>query len=92
MNGGSFAGAVIRQSKERVPSRVMFGTMAGGENPRLGRRFKTWYRCIVEDLREFRATEGSTEHSPSVHVIEAALWSTAAKKAGKWYRGVLEAA
>ena len=31
-----FAGGVARQSKERLPSRVMFGTIAGGENPRLG--------------------------------------------------------
>ena len=70
----------------------MFGTMAGGESPRPGGQFKTWHRCIVEDLREFRATEESTEHSPLAFGVETALWSTAAKKAGEWYRGVLEAA
>ena len=72
----------------------MFGTMAGGENPRPGGQFKSlaYSRCIIEDLREFRATEGSAEHSPLVFGVETALWSTAAKKAGKWYRGVLEAA
>ena len=53
--------------------------------------FKTWHRCIAEDLREFRATEWSTEHSPLMFRVEAALWSTAAKKAGDWYRGVLKA-
>ena len=31
-----FAGAVALQSKERLPSRVVFGTMAGGENPKPG--------------------------------------------------------
>ena len=57
------AGAVARQSKERLPSRVSFGTMARGKNPRSGGRFKTRHRFRVEDLAEFRATKGSTEHS-----------------------------
>ena len=39
-----------------------------------------------------RATEGSTAHSPSVFGVETALWSTAAKTVGEWYRGILEAA
>ena len=59
-----FAGNVARQSKERLPSRVMFGTIAGEENPRPGGQFKTWHRCILKDIREFRATEGSTEVAP----------------------------
>ena len=88
----SFAGAEARESEERLPTRAMFGTVADGQNPRHGRQFKTWHRCIVGGLREFRATEGSTEYSPLVFRVEAALWSTAAKKAGKWYRGFLEAA
>ena len=29
-----FAGVVARQSKERLPSRAMFGTMVGGDNSR----------------------------------------------------------
>ena len=41
-----FAGAVARQSKERLPSPVMFGTIAGGENPRPGGQFETWHRCV----------------------------------------------
>ena len=57
---------MARQSKGRLPSRVMFGTMAGGETLRPGEQFNTWHRCVVEDLREFRATERSTEHSPLV--------------------------
>ena len=72
---------------ERLPSRVMFGTMAGGENLRLGGQFKIWHSCIVEDLREFRALGGSTELAPLVLGVETALWSTAsAKKAGTRYR------
>ena len=87
-----FAGAVARQSKARILSRGMFGMMAGGVNPKPDAQFKTWHRCIVKDSREFRATEESTEHSPLEFGVETALWSTAAKKPGKWYRRVLEAA
>ena len=36
-----FAGAVARQSKERLPSRVMFRTIAGGENPKPGGQCQT---------------------------------------------------
>ena len=37
-----FAGAVQRTHNERLTRRVMFGTMAGGENPGLGRPEKNW--------------------------------------------------
>ena len=53
---------------------------------------KTWRKCLVDGLGVFRATEGSMEHSPLVCGVETALWQVAAKKAGKWYRGILEAA
>ena len=58
------AGAVARQTKGRVPRPVMFATMTGGEGRRPGGQPKNWHRCllIVENLRVFRATEGSTEH------------------------------
>ena len=49
-------------------------------------------QCIVDDLRVFRATEGSTETVPLVFGVEPVLWPTAVKKGGKWYRGVVEAA
>ena len=47
---------------------------------------------LVDDLRVFRATEGSTESVPLVFNVETVRWPTVAKKGGKWYRGVLEAA
>ena len=47
---------------------------------------------LVDDLRVFRATEGSTEKIPLFFGAETVLWPTAAKKGGKWYRGVVEAA
>ncbi|CAN0467430.1 unnamed protein product, partial [Laminaria digitata] len=43
-----FAGAMVRQNEGRIPRRVMFGTIAGGENPRPGGQWKTWRRCLVE--------------------------------------------
>ena len=36
-----FAGAVQRTTNERLARRVMFGTMAGGENPGSGRPERT---------------------------------------------------
>ena len=47
---------------------------------------------VLDDLRVFRATEGSTESVPLVFGIETVLWPTAAKKGGKWCRGVVVAA
>ena len=66
--------------------------MTGGEGRRPGGHPKTWHRCLVENLRVFRATERSTEHCPLVFGVETVVWTVAAKKVGKWYRGVLEAA
>ena len=61
-----FAGAVQRTNNEQLTRRVMFGTTAGGENPGPGRPEKNWAQCLVDDLRVFRATEGSTESVPLV--------------------------
>ena len=53
---------------------------------------KNWAQCLVDNRRVFRATEGSTESVTKVFGVETVLWSTAAQKGGKWYRGVVEAA
>ena len=68
-----FAGAVQRTHNERPTRRVMFGKMAGGENPGLGRPEKNWAQCLIDNLREFRATEGSTESVPLVFGVETVL-------------------
>ena len=47
------AGGVKRTNNERLAHRVMFGTMAGGENPRPGRPENNWAYCLVDDLRVF---------------------------------------
>ena len=87
-----FAGAVQRTNNERLTRRVMFGTMAGGENPGPGQPENIWAQCLVDDSRMFRATGGSTENFPVLFGIETVLWPTVAKKGGKWYRGVVKAA
>ena len=59
-----FAGAVQRTHNERLTRRVMFGTMAGGENPGPGRPETNWAQCLVDDLRVFRAPRDPRKASP----------------------------
>ena len=59
-----FAGGVQLTNNERLTRRVMFGTMAGGENPGPGRPEKKWAQRLLNDLRVFRATKGYTESFP----------------------------
>ena len=87
-----FAGAVQRTINEGLIHRMMFGTIACGENPGSGRPEKNWAQCLTDDLRGFQATEGSTESSPLLFGVETVLWPKAAKESGKWYRGAVEAA
>ena len=37
---------------------------------------------VVDDLKVFRAAEGSTESVPLVFGVETVLWPTASKKGG----------
>ena len=69
-----FAGGVQRRHNERLIRRMTFGTMAGGENPGPGRPEKNWAQCLVDDLRVFRATEGSTES------FQASRWCLESKR------------
>ena len=70
----------------------MFGTMAGGEWPGPVRPENKWAQCLLDDFRAFRATEVSTKSVLLVFGVEAVPRPTAAKKRGKWYRGVVDAA
>ena len=53
-----FAGGVQRMSSERLTRRVMFETMAVGEQSGPGRPYKNWGQSLADDRRVFRATEG----------------------------------
>ena len=68
-----FVGAVQRTHNERLTRRVMFGTMAGWENPGPGRPEKNWAQCLVDGLRVFQATKGSTENVPLVFGVNGAM-------------------
>ena len=70
----------------------MLGKMTGGNGRRPGGQPKSWHRCLLGDLKGFDVTKGSTEQSKFGFGVEAGVWTIAAKNAGKWYRGVLEAA
>ena len=59
-----FAGAVAKKHNGRLPRRVMFGALSGGEKPKPGRPQKMWLDCVSDDLKAFQATSGSTEDSP----------------------------
>ena len=47
---------------------------------------------LVDDVAVFRAKEGSTDTSPLLFGVQSVRWPTAAKQAGKWYRGMVKAA
>ena len=57
--------------------------MASGVNPGRGRPEKNWAQCLVDDIRELEATEGSTD-SPSLlfGVETVVLWPKVANKSG----------
>ena len=82
-----FAEGVQRTNNQRLTHRVMFGTMAGGENPAPGRPEQNWAQRVLDNLR----IHGKLSLCCSEYV-EKVLWATAAKKGGKWYRGVVEEA
>ena len=75
-----FAGGVARQIKERLPSRLRFATMGSGENPRPGGQIKSWNRCMVDNFRELRTTEGSRAFPPGCRSRYRALVQSSVKR------------
>ena len=87
-----FTEDVQRTTNERLTRRMVFVTMSGGENPAAGRPDNKRAQCLADDLRSFGATEVSTDSSPVLFEVETVLCPRAAKKSGKWSRGMVEAA
>ena len=50
-----FAWAVARQPDGRLPKRLMFGELAGGEKPGKGNPEQNWLTCLKDDLKVFGA-------------------------------------
>ena len=51
--------------------------MTDGEDPEQGAKWKTWCKCVIDDIIVFEATEGPTEYSTLVCGVEIArcgLW------------------
>ncbi|CAB1121287.1 unnamed protein product [Ectocarpus sp. CCAP 1310/34] len=89
-----FAGAVARQSDRRLPKRLMFGELVGGENPGRGSPEQNWLICLKDDLKMFEARHGSTPDKRSFLGIPKPDWDEAAKVEGgvPWHAGVLQGA
>ena len=78
-----FAGAVARQPDGRLPKRLVFGELAGGEDSGWGSPEQNWLICLKDDLRVFGATHGSTADQPCVFGIPKLVWTEAAKVKGR---------
>ncbi|CAB1109362.1 unnamed protein product [Ectocarpus sp. CCAP 1310/34] len=89
-----FAGAVARQPDGRLPKRLMFGELVGGEDPGQGNPEQNWLTCLKDDMKMFEARYGSTTDKPSVFGVPKLVWSEAAKVEGgvPWHAGVLQGA
>ena len=74
-----FAGFMARLGSESLPKRVMFGEVGGGKGC-LRRQEQDWKDCLEHDIRLFNM------------LTEANQWALAAKKSGKRFRRVEEAA
>ena len=68
-----FARGVQRMTNAWLTRRVMFGTMAGEENPGPGRPENNWAQCLADDLGVFQGTERSTKSSPLLFGVETVV-------------------
>ena len=56
--------------------------VGGWGDPRTRWTMEHLAKFLVDDLKVYRATERSTQHSPLAFGVETALWPAAAKKVG----------
>ena len=66
-----FAGFVARMEDTRLPKRIMFRELVGGEVSSGGQE-KEWMGCLLDDFRVFG--------------IDPDKWTIAAQDEGEWYR------
>lgn len=52
-----FAGALARQPDGRLPKRLAFGALTGGEDPGPGCPKQNWLKCLRNDFSNFRSLE-----------------------------------
>lgn len=75
---------------------MIFATNTDGENPGPSGKPKISHKClpsaVVDGLKAFQATEGSTENFLLMFGVESVPWPTAANKVDKLYQNILDAA
>ena len=71
---------------------MMFAQIAGGTKPGPGGPPNNWLKTLRDNLAVFSIHRSLHERLPTAVLGLNVLWVHAAKKAGKWHRGVLEAA
>lgn len=93
-----FAGALARQHSGRLPKRLTFGKLLGGEHPALDRPTQPWLNCsrrMTSKLLEPRTVKRTTtDESKQKFRIGTALWPKATKKKNgmPWHTGVAKGA
>ena len=88
------AGAMARQPAGRLPNRLVYGKLLGGEDPGKGRPEQNWLNCLKDDFQAFGATDGSTVGNRLTFGVDRAVWTLAAKMddGATWHEGVLQGA
>ena len=66
----------------------MLGKMNGGAGRRPSGQLKSWQTCLLDNLKAYDATKGSTEHSNLCFGVKVEVSTVTAKKTCKWYRVV----
>ena len=67
--------AAVRQPVGRLPKQLMFGELAGGENPGRGSPEQNWLTYLKDELKVFGATHGSTADQPCVFGVLKLVWT-----------------
>ena len=73
---------VARRPDGRLPKRLMFGELAGEEDPGRGSPEQNWLICLKDDLKVLGATHGSAANQPCVFGVPKLVWTEAAKVKG----------
>lgn len=79
----------------RLPKRLMFGELVGGEEPGRECPEQSWLTCLKEDdLKVLGARHGSTNDGRCTFGVPKLIWTKAAKVKGgvPWHTGVLTGA
>lgn len=83
-----FAEGMVRQSEERVPKRLMLGTLVGEADPGRGHLEKYCLGCDEDDARAFGAGGGFTAGDWPTFGIDSCV-GRPQRRRGRGYRGTM---